>query len=121
MAPRRENPPGACSRPHREWESRFIESSLHRKLNVQSSPLRLKNGVEALLWKFDMPKGVGSDAKQQLYLSVLNGENILLLNGIVTGKQKEEPVRRLLTTTAETLQRSAAPVDLQELQESLRK
>lgn len=105
---------------HRDWETRFIESSLHRKLKVQSSAIRLKDGNEALFWEYDMPKGVKSDAKRQLYLTVVNGGNVLLLNGVMTGKQKEEAVRKLLVNTMETLQKSSKPFDLPELQESLK-
>jgi hypothetical protein len=106
---------------HRDWETRFIESSLSRKLKVRSSAVKLKEGGEALFWKYDIPKGVGSDASQQLYLSAVNGRSVLLLNGVVTGKHKEEAVRRLLVNTMETLRKSPKPFDLQELQESLRR
>lgn len=104
---------------HKDWETRFIQDSLHRKLKVQSSALGLKDGSEALLWKFDMPKGIKSDAKRQLYLSVVHSGNVLLLNGVVTGKQKEEAVQQLLVNTVETLQTSAKPFDLLKLQESV--
>lgn len=106
---------------HKDWEARFIESSLHSKLNVQSSGLKLKDGRDALLWKFDMPKGAKSDAKRQLYLSIVNDNHVLLLNGIMTGKQKEEVVLSLLVNAMETLQNSTKPFDLLELQESIRK
>lgn len=105
---------------HRDWETRYLESTLGQKLNLQSQPLKLKSGSEALLWKYDMPKGLSADAKQQLYLSVVNGQNLLLLNGVVTGDQKEEVVRQLLVNTMETLKVSAKPFNLREVQESLR-
>lgn len=115
-----EESPQSVLEAHRDWETKFIQDSLHRKLNVQSSALKLKDGSEALLWRFAMPKGIKSDAKQQLYLSVVNGGNVLLLNGVMTGKHKEEAVQRLLVNTVETLQKSAKPFDLLELQESVR-
>jgi hypothetical protein len=105
---------------HRDWEARYMETTLGQKLNLQSQPLKLQSGSEALLWKYDMPKGVKADAKQQLYLSVVNGPHLLLLNGVVTGDQKEEVVRQLLVNTMETLKVSAKPFNLREVQESLR-
>ena len=115
-----EESPQAILEAHKDWETRFIQDSLHHKLHVHSSALWLKVGSEALLWKFEMPKGVKSDAKRQLYLSVVNGGNVLLLNGVVRGKQKEAAVERLLIDTVETLRTSAKPFDLQALQESVR-
>jgi len=105
---------------HKDWEAKYVESSLGRKLNVQSSPLVLKGGGEALFWKFDMPEGLKSDARQQQYLSVVNGRNILFLNGVVTGEKQEAVVRQLLVDTMETLKNSPKPIDLLKLQESIR-
>lgn len=105
---------------HRNWESQYIESALGRKLDVRSSPVRLKGEREALFWKFDMPKGISNDAKQQQYLSAVNGPHVLLLNGVVTGGQKEETVRNLLVASMESLKRSQKPINLRELQETLR-
>ena len=105
---------------HKDWEAKYIESSLGRKLNVQSSLLVLKGGGQALFWKFDMPEGLSSDARQQQYLSVVNGPNVLLLNGVVTGEEKESVVRQLLVDTMETLKKSPKPINLRQLQESIR-
>ena len=106
---------------HRDWEAAHIEGLLGKKLKVASSPLKLKGGGEALLWKFDMPEGLNGEAKQQMFVTVLNGENVLLLNGVVSEKVREAAVEQFLVATAGTLKRSPKPIDLRELQEAIRK
>jgi hypothetical protein len=107
---------------HRDWESRFIESSLlGKKLNVRTSPQKLSDGSEALLWKFDMPEGMNSDAREQIYLTVVRGDHVILLNGVVEGATAESKVEKFLLDTIATLKVSPEPINLQELQESIRK
>ena len=105
---------------HKDWESQYLQNMLSQKLNVQSSPIKLKGGGDALFWKYEMPKGMSGDAKQQQYLSVVNGQNVLFLNGVVTGEQKEDAVRQLLVETMESLKKSPKPINLRELQEAIR-
>lgn len=103
---------------HRDWESKHLEGLLGKKLNVQSSPVKLKGGGDALLWKYETPEGFNKEAKQQMYLSVANGVNVLLLNGVVTEKVKEATVEQFLIATAGTLKRGEKPFDLRMLQEA---
>lgn len=110
---------------HRDWESQFIaDSLLGKKLNVQTVPQKLGNGGDALLWKFDMPKmpeGVQSSAREHLYLTVVSGDHVILLNGVVEGEVSESTVQKFLLDTISTLKVSAKPINLGELQEAIRK
>ncbi len=110
---------------HRDWESKFIsESLLGAKLDVKTAPLKLGDGRDALLWKFDMPEmpeGAQSSAKEQLYLTVVSGDHVILLNGVVEGDVPEAAVQKFLLDTLSTLRASAKPINLRELQEAIRK
>src|SRR5947207_1551250 len=106
---------------HRDWESKFIEDLLHSKLKVQSFNARLSNGTDALMWQFDLPEGFNSDAKKQLYLTVVSKDYVLLLNGVATAAISEEAVRKFLLDTIATLKISPTPIDVKKLSESIRK
>jgi hypothetical protein len=106
---------------HRDWESQYVEGLFKKKINVQSSPLKLKGGSDALSWKFEMPEGFNDEAKKQLFLTVVNGKHVIVLNGVVTEKAKEDAVQQLLVKTLESLKVSSKPFNLQELQESIRR
>jgi len=106
---------------HRDWESKFIEDLLHSKIQVRSFNARLSSGSDALMWQFDLPEGFNSDAKKQLYLTVVNKDYVLLLNGVATATISEEVVRKFLLDTIATLKISPTPIDVKKLSESIRK
>jgi hypothetical protein len=106
---------------HRDWEAGYAGGIFHKKLDVQSSPLKLKSGSDALFWKFEMPKGFNQEAKKQLYVTVINNGYVIVLNGVVTEQTKEEDVKQLLLRIMETLKVSLTPFNLQELQENIRR
>jgi len=106
---------------HRDWESKFIEDLLKNKLAVQSSSEKLGNGSEALLWGFDVPKDLGSDARKQLYLTTLSKDYVILLNGVVDASNSESAVRKFLLDTIATLKLSSDRIEVKKLQESIRK
>jgi hypothetical protein len=106
---------------HRDWESKFIEGLLSSKLKVQSLNTKLSNGGEASLWQFDMPEGMNLEARKQLYLSVVSGDYVVLLNSVVTAAISEETARKFLLDTMATLKFSSTPIDVKKLSESIRK
>ena len=109
---------------HRDWESEFIANTLlGKKLDVKTVPQKLSNGSEALLWKFEMPKmpGMESAAREQLYLTVVSGDHVILLSGAVEGAITGDAAQKFLLETISTLQVSSKPIDVLQLQESIRK
>ena len=68
-----------------------------------------------------MPKGLDAEAKKQIFLTVVSGNHVLLLNGVVTDKFEEKTVRQILVSTMSTLKVSPIPIKLREVQESIRK
>jgi hypothetical protein len=106
---------------HRNWEAQRIESTLKEKLNVKSSWQKLSNGKEALLWEYDMQAKAGRDVKKQIYMSVLKGDFVLMLNGAVTEKASESVVRQMLIDTLSTLKSSKKPIDFQKMQETIKR
>ena len=105
---------------HRDWESDYIGNTLGKKLKVESSPQKLPNGGEALLWKYAMPEGISPDAKTQMYLTMVSGSHIVLLNGVVGPDMEESTVQKLLMDTAATLKISAEPIDVKKLSDTIK-
>ena len=62
-----------------------------------------------------------SDAKKQLYLTVVSKDYVLLLNGVATAAISEEVVRKFLLDTIATLKISPTPIAVKKLSESIRK
>lgn len=71
-----------------------------------------------MLWKYDKPKTKGSE---QMYLTVVSGNTVVILNGVVSGRVTGSVVQRLLLDTISTLKASSRPIDVLKLQESVRR
>jgi hypothetical protein len=106
---------------HRDWESKFIEELLHSKLRVQTFNVKLSNGSAASMWQFDMPEGMNADTQKQLYLTVVQGDFVVLLNSEVSATNSEEEGRKFLLDTMATLKSSPTPIDVKQLSKSVRK
>lgn len=106
---------------HRDWESKFIEELLHSKVRVQTFNVKLSNGSAASMWQFDMPEGMNADTQKQLYLTVVQGDFVVLLNSEVSATNSEEDGRKFLLETMVTLKSSPTPIDVKQLSESVRK
>lgn len=105
---------------HRDWESKYIEGQLGSKLQVQSSSAKLSSGADALLWQFEMPEGLNTDARKQIYLTVISKDYVLLLNSVATATIPDQMARKFLLDTIATLKISSTPIDVKELSESIR-
>jgi hypothetical protein len=68
-----------------------------------------------------MPEGMNVEARKQLYLSVVSGDYVVLLNSVVTAAISEETARKFLLDTMATLKFSSTPIDVKKLSESIRK
>jgi len=106
---------------HRDWESEYAGSILKTKLKVQSSAERLKNGREALYWRFDLPEGFSRVEKSRVFLTTVSGDHVIVLNGSATTDVPEDRVRQYLFDTLATLTVSPTPFDLRKLQETIRR
>lgn len=106
---------------HKDWEAQYAESTFRKKLSVESSPQKLGDKGEALFWKYDMPEGFNQESRKQLFLTSTGGDYVVVLNGVVTDKVKEETVRQFLLDTILTLKVSSKPINVQELQEAIRR
>lgn len=105
---------------HRDWESDYAGESLGSKLKVESSSTKLSSGTEALLWQYDMPEAMKVEAKKQVYLTLVSGNFVIVLNSVVTPKVSEEQARKLLQDTVATLKTSPNPIDVKKLAISIR-
>ena len=102
---------------HRDWETQYLEQTAGTKLNVTTAPQQLGNGSQALIWKYDRPKTRGSE---QMYLTVVSGGNVIILNGVVSERNTASAVQQLLLDTISTLRVSPRPIDVMKLRESIR-
>src|SRR5436190_10339998 len=107
---------------HRDWESKFLETELLKsKLTVKSSNEKLNNS-EVLVWQFDLPAAFRNpDASGQVYVTMVAGDFLILLNSVLSPSVSEAQARKFLLSTISTLKLSAEPFDIKKLQEELRK
>ena len=106
---------------HRDWESSFIGGLLKSKVQLHTFNVRLSSGGDASLWQFDMPEGMNADAKTQLYLTLVRGDYVVMLNSEATVTTPEEASRKFLLDTMATLKTSSDPIDVKKLADSVRK
>jgi hypothetical protein len=67
-----------------------------------------------------MPEGMNAQVKTQLYVTVLRGDYVVMLNCEATTATSEVEVRNFLLDTMATLKTSAEPIDVQKLSQSIR-
>ena len=106
---------------HRDWEGDYISEQLGRKLDITSEWVRLSNNNDALFWSYKMPPRDDPNASRwQLYLSVIKGNFVFLLNGATTGNQDEKELKALLLATMNTLKPSDKPLSLEKASEMVK-
>ncbi|HBB86776.1 MAG TPA: hypothetical protein DC047_04090 [Blastocatellia bacterium] len=105
---------------HREWESKYIEELLKSKLTLHSFSVNISGLGTGSLWEYDMPEGMSAEVKTQLYLTVVRGDYVVMLNCEATTANPEVEARKFLLDTMATLKTSAEPIDVQKLSESIR-
>lgn len=105
---------------HRDWEAKFLESEYKAKLAIESSWQKLSSGKDALWWQATLPETAKTNVKKQVYLTIVNGDYVLMVGGAVTNATGEDAALQLLLNTIETLKRSDKPSDLQKLRDGAR-
>jgi len=104
---------------HREWESKYIEGLLKSKLSLRSFTVNMSALGPASLWAFDMPAGMSTEVKTQVYVTVARGDYVVMLNSEATNTTSEVEIRKFLLDTMATLKINAEPIDVQKLAESI--
>jgi hypothetical protein len=105
---------------HRDWESKYIEGLLKSKLTLHSFSVNMSALGPASLWEYDMPEGMNAEAKTEVYVTVVRGDFVVMLNCEATTTTPEVEVRKFLLDTMATLKISSDPIDVQKLSESIR-
>jgi hypothetical protein len=105
---------------HRDWEAKYIEGLVHSKISVRTFNTKLSNGSDALMWQFDMPEGMNTEAQKQLYLTLVAKDYVLMLNSEATAAMPDADGRKFLLDTIATLKLSPIPIDVKKLSESIR-
>lgn len=106
---------------HRDSEAQHLSGVYKETLKIDSSWQKLSNGMNALLWSFEMPAKEKIQIKKQIYLIVSKGDRILLLNSAVTDKVDEKTVQQFLIDTLATLKINDKPLSLKIAQEQILK
>jgi hypothetical protein len=107
---------------HQEWEGKYLEESNKSKLQFETSWRTLDNGTEVLLWGFKLPDSIRQNVTDQLYLTLVKRDHVLLLSTPVTEEVPDKNAAwDLLLRIAATLKVTDKPVDLKPLQEAARK
>lgn len=105
---------------HRDWESKYIEGLLKSKLTLHSFSVNVSGLGTGSLWEYDMPEGMNAEVKTQLYLTVVRGDYVVMLNCEATATTPEVEVRKFLLDTMATLKTGDVPIDVQKVSESIR-
>lgn len=104
-----------------KWEADYIGGLLKQEIKPTSTWIKLSNGTEANFWSFDMPKiAEGQTARKQLYISVVKGDRVLMVNSPVEGTEDEKTILKLLTDHISTLKPSDKPLSLQKASEMVK-
>jgi hypothetical protein len=103
---------------HQNWEVQYLKQALGAPLTVTTLPQTSSN--ERLLWKFAMPT---SKTQEQFFLTTVSGNHVVILNGTSEkkGSVPDTAIQRLLLDSLSTLKASSRPIDIGQLQESIRK
>jgi hypothetical protein len=91
---------------HRDFESKYLEEVNQTRFNIESSWKTLDNGRDALLWTFKMPADRTSNVTEQIYLTTLAGDRVLMLVTPLTEHVDRDASIQLLLRTASTLKMS---------------
>jgi hypothetical protein len=105
---------------HRDWESKYIGELLKSKLTSKSFSVNMSAQGPASLWEYAMPEGMNAEAKTQVYVTVVRGDYVVMLNCEATNTTPEVEVRKFLLDTIATLKTSSESIDVQKLSESIR-
>ncbi|MEP6820087.1 MAG: hypothetical protein ABJA18_11180 [bacterium] len=105
---------------HRDWEAKYIEDLIHTRISVRTFNTKLSNGRDALMWQFDMPEGMNTDAQKQLYLTLVAKDYVLMLNSEANAAFSDADGRKFLLDTIATLKLSPTRIDVKQLSESIR-
>ena len=97
---------------HRDWEDQNLEKALGAELTPASDIILLKDETEALCWSYRMPKGMDAEVVKQLYLTRVEDEHVIVLNGALLKGKKEDQLRKVLIAAANRFEaRGAAGAD----------
>jgi hypothetical protein len=88
---------------HRDFEAAYLEEANQFRPGVESSWKKLDNGRDALLWTFKMPAGHTQNVTEQIYLTTLAGDRVLMLVTPLTEHVDRDASIQLLLRTASTL------------------
>jgi hypothetical protein len=90
---------------HRQWYLDQVAKTFNTKLDVESIPLKIKGDKDVLKWSFPMPPDAGyKNLKRQSYLSIVQGDKILMFNSAWTTEIVEyKEISQLLWNTMTSL------------------
>jgi hypothetical protein len=107
---------------HQRWESDYLAETLKRKLQIRSDWPIISNRMTALAWNFDMPVITeGQTAATQLYLTVVKGDRVFVLNSAIETNSDLKAQQAFLVNTMATLKPGNKPLSLKQASEQVLK
>jgi hypothetical protein len=91
---------------HRDYEAKYLEEANQTRLSVESSWKTLDNGRDALLWTFKMSPQGTQNVIEQVYLTTIAGDRVLILVTPLTDPSEKDAAIQLQLRTASTLKMS---------------
>ncbi len=105
---------------HQDWEIVHHSKLLEASLKPRSENLRIGANREALFWDYQNPPEMRQEFAAQSFLTTAFDKHLLVINTPLHIKEEQNAARNFLIATASTLQVSATPIDIKELQVSIR-
>lgn len=97
-------------------EKDFVEENTGKKIQTESKIGKTSNGLTYIHWWFDTPTQVDATSKRSIkrehYLSLICHKQILSLYSVVTNQDHESAISALLKNTANEIELSNKPIDL---------
>lgn len=106
---------------HQMWELKYIEETMQGKVTSRSEIISEKVKRPALLWAFSMPLKSPDQPYEQIFVTTVNRDKVIVLSAPVFKKEESDKVASYLTQTLGTIQTSEKPFDIKEIQKILRK
>lgn len=105
---------------HQLWEVKYIKETVQKKITLRTESLNEKIKRGGLLWAYSMVPRAADEIYEQVFLTTVNNDGVIVLSGPVFKEEDREVVVAYLTQTLATLQTSTTPFDIPALQKKLR-
>lgn len=105
---------------HQQWELKYIEETIQSKVTSRTDIISETVKRPALLWAFSMPAKSPDQPYEQLFVTTINKDAVIILSAPVFKKEESDKVANYLTQTLGTIQTSEKTFDIKEVQKKMK-